>query len=440
MSKFISRPASDEKRSVETYSGAYASDGQKMWRRVLVLVLLAMVFDSADSTIYSLTLPLIREEFGLSLPIMGFIASLFLAGTFVGALLLPMVAEKRGRRVGMVICISVFSLSTGMMGLASSVVLVAVSRFFTGFGYGAQWPIGAAYLSEVVPARRRGLAMAMMQAGYPVGYFLAGVIFAGVTLLGLGWRLCYVLLAVPVLLCFPIMIVLRESEQWRANRLKFKKRTDADSCGVSLRDRYRALFQPSYRRNTLIATGLHVFGSIYSYGLVVWVPTAVTLDFKIDRSSVAEFVMVGLGVGVLGYIVAGPLSDRFGRRLILSLYTLLGMGSVLYLNWLHGQPGITLHQLLIPGCLIGCSLAVSAVYIAYTSEIYPSHLRTLGLGLSVAAGKLMAMFVPTGMGLIAQSTSVSFALLFSTSLGLLMIPIAFCGPETAGCELDEIVS
>lgn len=410
-----------------------------MAKRVLFFVFLAWVVDAADSTIYSLVLPQIKDEFGLSLPIMGLIASLFLCGSVLGALLIPMVAHRKGRRLGMVICISIFSVFTGVVGVAHHAWVVAVGRFFTGTGAGGEWPIGAAYLSEMVPAKRRGFAMGIMQAGYPVGYFLAGGIFALFTWLGFGWRACFLVLVVPVLLCIPILKLLKESPEWE--RLNAERMVRASQPQDTLgKQGLRLLFAPEYRRYTLIATLLHVFGAIYSYGLVVWVPSAIVMDFHMDTMQSAQFVMFAWGVGTLGYLISGPLSDRFGRKLILSVYTLLGLGAVLWLNYLlYSQSLVVFSDLLLPGVLIGTSLGVAGVYITYTSEIYPTRLRTIGLGFSVGVGKATALFVPTILGIVAQMSTVSTALLVSSVIGLLMIPTILCGPETAGRSLDDIV-
>lgn len=410
-----------------------------MAKRVLFFVFLAWVVDAADSTIYSLVLPQIKAEFDLSLPTMGLIASLFLSGSVLGALLIPMIAHRKGRRLGMVICISIFSVFTGVVGMAHHAWVVAVGRFFTGTGAGGEWPIGAAYLSDMVPARRRGFAMGIMQAGYPVGYFLAGGIFALFTWLGFGWRACFLVLVVPVLLCIPILKLLKESPEWERLNAERRGRVDqpVDTLG---KQGLRLLFTPEYRRYTLIATLLHVFGAIYSYGLVVWVPSAIVMDFHMDKMQSAQFVMFAWGVGTLGYLIAGPMADRYGRKLILSIYTLLGLSAVLWLNYLlqtHALVAFT--DLLLPGVLIGTSLGVAGVYITYTSEIYPTRLRTIGLGFSVGVGKATALFVPTLLGVIAQMSSVSTALLVSSVIGVLMIPTILSGPETAGRQLDDIV-
>ena len=183
-----------------------------------------------------------------------------------------------------------------------------------------------------------------------------------------------------------------------------------------------------------------MFGAIFSYGLVVWVPSAISLDFHMGKLETAQFVMFSWGVGTLGYIASGPLADRFGRKAILSLYTCLGLVAVLALNYLHTLSGVSFSQLLIPGTMIGISLGVSAIYITYTSEIFPAHLRTIGLGFSVAMGKVTALFVPTVLGAVAQASSVTLSLLLSTVIGLMMLPVIFCGPETAGRRLEEITA
>ena len=405
-------------------------------RNVLIFVFLAWIIDAADSTIYSLTMPQIRAEFGLSLQAMGGIASLFFAGTVLGAAVLPLIAEKKGHRIGMAICISLFSLCTGLVGIAQSVWVLTVGRFLTGCGTGAEWPIGAAYLAEMVPAKRRGAAMGLMQAGYPFGFFLAAGLFAWFSSMGLGWRACYLVLILPAVICIPIVFWLKESPTWQARHLSKSKAISTPGTDGRLRD----LFSQRHRRFTLISIGLHVFGAISGYGLIVWLPSAVAIDFHFSTTQTAQFVMLTWGVGAIGYVIAGPLGDRIGRKPTLTIYTLIGVAAVAYLNYLHHQPAVSFARLILPGALIGISLAVSGVYIAYTSEIFPAALRTQGLGLSIAIGKISAVFVPPVLGLVAQHSSITSSLLVSTGLGVLMLPVIYMGPETARKRLEDITA
>jgi MFS family permease len=412
---------------------------KKLARRVLMLVSLAWIIDAADSTIYSLTLPAIKNEFGLDLAGMGMLASIFLAGTVLGAVILPVVADRLGRRIGICSCVGLFSLATCGVGIANNVLTVALGRFFTGCGTGAEWPIGAAYLSEVVPAKRRGWAMGIMQSGYPVGFFLAGLVF--LVLMGwmdLNWRSCYWFLVIPgLLLCIPTIMMLQESEAWQKTHSKHRQE-GASGSAQAPRIHYLRLFDAANRKSTLIATTMHIFGAVYSYGIVVWMPSALMIDFGLDKIGVSYFVMLSWTVGTAGYLLAGYLSDRLGRKVILAAYLLIGLVAVGGLNVMHLTGSHNMLLLLAIGSMMGVSVGVTVIYITYSSEIYSAQMRTVGLGFSVAIGKVVAVAVPTVLGVIAEMSSVSAALLISTVCGVLMIPAILCGPETAGRNLEDI--
>lgn len=407
--------------------------------KVLLFVFLGWVIDAADGTIYSLTLTSIRNEFNLSLTQMGMIASAFLGGTVIGSFLIPMLAEKKGRKIGMILSISLYSLFTGVVGIARNAITVAFGRFFTGWGTGAEWPIGAAYLTEMVPTKKRAWAMGIMQAGYPIGYFLAAGIFAIFMAQNWGWRGCYLVLVTPAIMCIPLRATLKESSTWLKNQEELNKGLitgERDQKKANLRE----LFKSKYRKFTILATALHVFGAVFSWGLVVWVPSAVMLDFHVDKVRTAQFVMFSWGVATFGYLAAGPLADRYGRKRILTLYTTIGLIAVLALNYLRTLPTVSHVYLYVLGAFIGTAVGANVIYITYTSEIYPSHVRTLGLGFSVSTGKVAAVFTPTVMGMIAQRSSVTFALLFSAVIGMLMVPLIYSGPETAQKKLEDIVN
>lgn len=407
-----------------------------MAKKVLFFVFVAWVIDAADSTIYSLTLPMIKDEFGLDLTKMGMIASVFLAGTVLGSLFLPILADRKGRRAGMAACVGMFSVSTCLVGVAANPAMVAIGRFFTGCGTGAEWPIGAAYLAEMVPAKKRGLSMGIMQAGYPVGFFLAGATFLVFTSwFGLGWRACYLFLVIPgILICIPILTMLKESPTWVKTRGEAGRAASGAQAAVG----YRDLFAPAHRRNTTIATVMHIFGAIYSYGIVVWMPSALIIDFGFDKASVSYFIMVSWAAGTVGYLLAGRFADRYGRKPVLAGYVALGLVAVVLLNVMKAMGSHDIVGLAALGSMIGVSVGVTVIYITYSSEIYPAAVRTVGLGFSVAIGKVVAVFVPTVLGMVAQMSSVSAALLLSTGLGLLMVPAILFGPETAGRDLEEI--
>lgn len=428
--------AEEEKKVIQS-DESDAKMSSYAWK-VLIFVLVAWVFDAADGVIYALTLPMIREEFGLSLGQMGMIGSVFLFGAVLGSFFIPLLADHKGRRIGMISCIGLYSVFSGITGLAQNFYHVAIARFFTGGGTGGEWPVGAAYLTEVVPAKRRGFAMGLMQAGYPIGYFIAAVIFAAIIGGNFGWRSCYYVLVIPAILCFFVLSTLKESERWLQAKEESRK-ASAEGKAKNEKISVWELFKPQYRKYTLISTILHICGGFYSWGLVLWFPTILMLDFKIDKMTTSYITMIMWAIATIGYVSAGPISDRIGRKPTMALFVTISLISVIYLNYLKTQTGVSMATIYVIATLIGIGMGAHTVLISYSTEIFPSYVRSLGVGFAIAVGKVAGMAAPALMGFVAQQYSVAIGLLIAVLVGWCMVPTMFFGPETAGKRLEDII-
>lgn len=427
--------------NVSEMPSAVVSD-EKMTKdawKITALVYLAWVFDASDGQIFSLALPLIRAEFGLSLSQMGGIATAFLIGATIGSFLMPVVAEKHGRRWGMVSCVGIYSMFTGLVWFAQSAYHLVAARFATGLGTGGEWPVGAAYLTEVVPAKKRGLMMGFMQSGYPVGYFIAGGVFALFMSWELNWRACFLAMIAPAVLCLPIVLWLKESPIWVANKKKLAEAA-AQPAQTRPKQNYTELFQPRWRKATIIATAMHVVGGVWMWGINIWYPSAMIYDFKVSTVETAFLIMLLYGVGTFGYLSAGALQDKLGRKRTIALFITVSLITIATLNYLHTLPVVPKLYLYAITVILGLSLGTHSVLITYSTEIYPSHVRTLGIGFSIGVGKITAALCPTIMGMIADASSVTMALLVATGIGWLLVPVILQGPETAGKKLEEITA
>lgn len=305
---------------------------------VVLIVLLGWIFDAADGSIYALTLPLIREEFGLTLTQMGYLGSFFLFGSMIGALFLPFLADRKGRRLGMMLSIGLYSVFTGFTALVQNWWQLAISRFFTGVGTGAEWPIGAAFLSESVPANKRGLALGIMQAGYPVGYFISSVVFGAVVYFSLSWRGCYIIPVIPGLIVMWFCKKLRESDSWEAERAIREKK---QAIGEDFKHvNYAELLKKGYRKFTAIATIMHFCGGFYAWALIIWFPSILMLDFKISKMTTSYITMLMWAVAGVGYVSAGPISDRIGRKATMAIYMAGSLVTCAIIHWLKTYVGV----------------------------------------------------------------------------------------------------
>src|SRR5580692_3395041 len=88
--------------------------------------------------------------------------ALFTSG--IGGVVFGGLADRFGRRRVMGWTILIYSLSTGLSGLAGGLVSLAILRALTGLGFGGEWATGHALLAEIFPKERRGVASALLQA------------------------------------------------------------------------------------------------------------------------------------------------------------------------------------------------------------------------------------------------------------------------------------
>jgi MFS family permease len=80
-----------------------------------------------------------------------------------------------------------YSIFTGLCGVAQNLWQFAVCRVRLGIGLGGEWASGAALVSETWPAEHRGKALGFMQSAWAIGYGAAALVTA-LILPRFGWR------------------------------------------------------------------------------------------------------------------------------------------------------------------------------------------------------------------------------------------------------------
>ncbi|MDF2502081.1 MAG: transporter [Anaerosporomusa subterranea] len=411
----------------------------EVWR-VFVFVFLGWALVNF-SNVYTLASPFMIEELHFEIGMIGIIASVYSAGGFISSLWLPLLADKKGRRLGMSLSILAAALFNGGLGLINSIFQVFGLRFIAAHGQTCQWGIGASYLSEMVPAKNRGAFLGAMQSGTPVGTFLCSGVFALVSSWGWGWReFCYVGLFGLILIPF-VMGMLKESPQWIKYREDVQKGLiDPTQKKISLSE----LFKVKYRKNTLIAMSLHIVGAFWAWGNMTWFLVAMRTDFHFDAVTCGKMNMLLWGTAIIGYPIMGKISDIIGRKkgmLLASSLTVISCIS-LYIaskgNAAAASQGSML--LYIATIMLGFGMGQHSILIAYSSEIFPSHIRAVGTSVSIGAGRASAVFTMLLLGYIAQNSSATTAELVAAFGGWLMVPIVWIfGKETARKNLDDII-
>jgi SHS family lactate transporter-like MFS transporter len=129
-------------------------------------------------------------------------------------LLFGYVAERIGRRRVLIINVLIFTAFEFVSGLAPSLVSFIVIRALFGVAMGGEWGVGASLTMESIPAKWRGAASGLLQAGYPCGYLLASLLY-WVAFSAVGWRALFMIGAIPGLFVAGyILFYVQESPDW----------------------------------------------------------------------------------------------------------------------------------------------------------------------------------------------------------------------------------
>src|ERR1700761_3826652 len=407
-------------------------------------------FDGFDIQVMGFTLPGIIGEFKLSPGQAGVLASSVFFGMLFGGIVVGTLADSIGRKKALIFAILIYGLTGLCVGLAPSYPVLVGLRVVQGFGLGAEVPLVFTYLSEFLPARRRGLLIASIVAFWQASSFGASLL-AIYVIPAYTWRGMFVIAAIPVAVLLVLVLRIPESIRFLLLRGRIAEAnevagrfSDIDPASITVTAAGRAeqnaklgdLASGGYLRTTAALWIMQFCGGATFIGMLIWLPSIfIKMGFSLVRSFVYTAAITG--AGALGNIVGGAMLDRIGRRPTLPRPFLLG--GLFMFAWGFAASDVALVVL---GCLTTFFAFGSAggPLFVYTSEVYPTRFRATGTGWAAGWQRLGGIIAPTALGYILAANSsnfVFFAVLSATLLvgGLAMLLLGY---ETKGRSLEQI--
>src|SRR3984957_5109183 len=142
--------------------------------RLIVLSWLITVFDGFDMIMVGFTAPYMRDQFGLSKPMLANVFSAGLVGMMLGGFLLSYIGDRVGRRPTVGFAAVAFAILTAAVALAGSYHALVALRFFDGLALGGVLPLAWALNIEFVPTHMRSTVVTVIMMGFSLGAAVAG--------------------------------------------------------------------------------------------------------------------------------------------------------------------------------------------------------------------------------------------------------------------------
>ncbi|MCA1229327.1 MFS transporter [Saccharopolyspora sp. 6M] len=427
-------------------------------RKATTAVGLGLFFDMYEIFLTPVLSTALVQEFQLStaeLPLV--LASTFL-GMFVGTLLLGRLADRIGRRRAFLLSLAVYSLFSLLGAFSTGPWMLAATRFVAGVGIGAEPPLADAYLSDLLPAKRRGryIAWAYTVAflGVPAAGFLAHWLVPAAPLGIAGWRWMFALGALGAVVVFLLRRGLPESPRWlaatgrqaEAEALVDEFEAQARATGAALPEPepartaprpaggLRDLVAAPYGKRTAMMAAFQVLQTVGYYGFGTMVP----LVLAAKGYEITDTLLFS-AVTYLGYPAGAALSLPFVERMERKHLVIASALGMMVLGLAFGLSASTVPIVAFGFLYTAVSNVFSNAFHIYQAEIFPTHIRATAASWTYSLSRLTTGAMPFVLVplLHAQGAGVLFAVVAAAMIGV-GVDIGLFGPRSTGRPLEDV--
>ncbi|WP_123041500.1 MFS transporter [Cohnella candidum] len=392
-------------------------------RKLLFSAGLSWLFDAMEVGLISFVMAALAKDWHLGKEATGLLAAFNSLGMAAGAIVAGSLADRFGRRPILLWTLLIFSAASGLSALATGFAVLCALRFVSGFGLGGELPVASTLVSESVPPKERGRAVVLLESFWAAGWIVSALIayfFVPVY----GWRAAFVIGLIPALYALYLRRAIGESPLYQG-----RKRDK-----LPFRERFASVWSGKFRRST-VTLWILWFTVVFSYyGMFLWLPSVVMLKgFDLVKSF--RYVLIMSLAQLPGYFTAAYFVEKLGRKFVLVSYLLL---TAVCAIWFGNSN--TAGMLVTAGfCLSFFNLGAWGAMYAYTPELYPTAIRSTGVGMAASFGRLGGVIGPYLVGMLA-AREVPIGSIFAVFFAAILIGAAavfFWGQETKGLDPDR---
>ncbi|MDE2406196.1 MAG: MFS transporter [Sphingomonadales bacterium] len=398
-------------------AGATALTGAQ--KTAILASYLGWTLDAFDYFLMVFVQKAVAEAFGTDIKHVAEALFFTLAARPAGALVFGWLADRHGRRPVLMAVVLMFSVLSGLSGLARSLSELLLIRALFGFAMGGEWGIGASLAMETIPARLRGRVSALLQSGYPSGYLLASLCFY-LFFDRIGWRGMFFLGLAPALLVAVIRLHVEESPAFLAAKAAPRTGTLRAIAG-------------NWRLALYLVVLMTAFNFL-SHGTQDLFPVFLQKQHHFDTRMTGTITAI-MNVGAIcGAFLFGSLSEHVGRRRAIAAACVCVLPAIPLWSGSQTAAMLALGAFLVQAAVQGAW----AVVPAYLNEMSPPAVRAMFPGFVYQFGNLIASRNGPMQAAIAESHGDAYGLALALVAGVTAVVLAgwiLLGPERKGAAL-----
>jgi MFS family permease len=333
----------------------------------------AWALANMDQSLFGYAIPDLMASLKISLNDVSFIISASFAFGIIASIAVGVLTDTWGPRITLPLCLALSAVLVGFQALAPTALVFGALRIASAGFSAALAPITNAMVAGRAPPRLRALLLAVLQCGFPFGWFVASV-FAAPIMARAGWRPIFLVAFAVAPLAVAIYVAMARFGPSPPSK---------PGAGAGLSGPLKAVFGPKYRMITILSALAFLLYGGAGGGATFYMPTFFHVVRGYSLAEAARIVGASYGVGMFGYIAAALVSDRWlTRRDTAVTWVWLGGLTFLATLWL---PRTFTADIVTFGVTTFFFYGSSAILVIYLLELFPPELRATAAAVSGSA-------------------------------------------------------
>jgi len=406
--------------------------------------------DAMEVLLISYALPSVIKEWNLTTAQAGFIGTAIFLGMLAGAWFWGTISDYIGRKTGFQATVLIDSVFGFLSALSPGYLWLVLLRGITGFGVGGTLPVDYSIFAEYLPTKQRGKYLVYLESFWALGTIMAAGL-AWWVVPRYGWRVLLAISSLPGFVIYFIRRYVPESPRYMlvngrtsearevlgrvASENKVKVaigplKSDAGERKMTV----SALWMSKFARTTLMLWIAWFCISLGYYGVFIWLPK-IFVDRGFTFLKTFQYVFLMALAQLPGYFSAAYLVERIGRRKTLGAYLLLSGAFTFLFATVTSLPMVVGSAVLMSFFCLG---AWGSLY-AYTPELYPTQIRSTGMGWASGMTRIAGSLAPMLGGILLPISLIMPLSLYTVAFVVGGVVVFALGTETKGKPLLDTV-